>query len=109
MDVTDIYANMANKKRTLNLTTGINNAGDFNILSIPKVSFDGDTINLFVGKNLNNSILYYIKYDNSRGTCYVDTDIAVDSNGDGTKDNDKDFSCNELYLKQYDPKYESVI
>ncbi|HMS91342.1 MAG TPA: hypothetical protein PKC87_03925, partial [Candidatus Absconditabacterales bacterium] len=56
-----------------------------------------------------NSILMYIKYDDSRGTCYVDTDIAFDSNGDMLKENDKDFLCNELYLKTYEPKYESVI
>ncbi len=109
MDVTDTYANMADKKRTLNLTTGVANAGDFHILSIPKVSFDSGNIDFFVGKNLNNSILLYIKYDDSRGTCYVDTDIAFDSNGDGVKDNDKDFLCNELYLKVYEPKYESVV
>ena len=39
----------------------------------------------------------------------MDTDIAFDSDGDGIKDNDKDFLCNELYLKVYEPKYESVI
>jgi hypothetical protein len=109
MNLTDTYANMADKKRTLNLTTG-SDTGDFHILSIPKVSITDDgTIDFFVGKNLNNSILYYIKYDNSRGTCYIDTDIAVDSDSDGVKDNDKDFLCNELYLKEYDPKYESVV
>lgn len=110
MDVTDIYANMANKKRALNLMTGeTNNAGDFHILSIPKVSITSGAIDFFVGKNLNNSLLLYIKYDDSRGTCYVDTDIAFDSDGDGIKDNDKDFLCNTLYLKTYEPKYESVI
>lgn len=109
MDVKDIYANMANKKRTLNLTTGTANAGDFHILSIPEVSIASGVIDFFVGKNLNNSILMYIKYDDSRGTCYVDTDIAFDTNDDTIKDNDKDFLCNELYLKKYEPKYESVV
>ena len=109
MDVTDTYANSANKKWTLNLTTGINNVGDFHILSIPKVSITSGAIDFFVGKNLNNSILLYIKYDDSRGTCYVDTDIAFDSDNDGIKDNDKDFLCNQLYLKKYEPKYESVV
>ena len=109
MDVTDTYANMANKKRTLALTTGQANEGDFHILSIPKVSISSGGIDFFVGKNLNNSILFYVKYDDSRGTCYVDTDIAFDSNGDGIKDNDKDFLCNQLYLKAYEPKYESIV
>ncbi len=109
MDVTDNYANMANKKWTLTMTTGTANAGDFHILSIPKVSITDGAIDFFVGKNLKNSILYYIKYDNAQGTCYVDTDIAFDSDGDAAKENDKDFMCNELYLQQYEPKYESVI
>jgi len=109
MDVTDNYANMANKKWTLTMTTGAANAGDFHILSIPKVSITDGAIDFFVGKNLKNSILYYIKYDNAQGTCYVDTDIAFDSDGDAAKENDKDFVCNELHLQQYEPKYESVI
>lgn len=109
LEVTDTYANMADKKRTITLTSGQNNADDFHILSIPSVSISSGGIDFFVGKNLNNSILMYIKYDNSRWTCYVDTDIAFDSDGDTTKDNDKDFLCNELYLKVYEPKYESVV
>lgn len=109
MEVTDIYANTADKRRTLNLTTGEANAGDFHILSIPKVSITNGVIDFFVGKNLKNSILLYIKYDDSRGDCYVDTDIAFDSKGDGIKDNDQDFLCNELSLKKYEPKYESVV
>lgn len=109
MEVTDKYANMADKRRVLNLTTGDANMGDFHILSIPKVSVSSGLIDFFVGKNLKNSILLYIKYDDSRGTCYVDTDIAFDSDGDLIRDNDKDFLCNELYLKTYEPKYESVI
>ncbi len=109
MEITDIYANMANKKRALSLITGQANGGDFHILSIPKVSVSSGSIDFFVGKNLNNAILLYIQYNDSRWTCYVDTDIAFDSDGDSTKDNDKDFLCNELYLKKYEPKYESVV
>ncbi|MEI6672836.1 MAG: hypothetical protein WCL02_05955 [bacterium] len=110
MNITDKYANIADKRRTLTLTTGEANAGDFHILSIPKVSISNGSIDFFVGKNLDNSILFYIKYDDSRGTCYVDTDVAADStDNDGIKDNDKDFFCNALYLKTYEPKYESVI
>gem|GEM_PF-3116337 len=64
--MTDTYANMADKKRTITLTSGQNNADDFHILSIPSVSISSGGIDFFVGKNLNNSILMYIKYDNSR-------------------------------------------
>jgi hypothetical protein len=48
MEVTDKYANMADKRRTLNLTTGEANAGDFHILSIPKVSIASGAIDFFV-------------------------------------------------------------
>ena len=109
MQVTDQYANIADKRRVLNLTTGQANMGDFHILSIPKVSLSSGAIDFFVGKNLNNSILYYITYDNPKGNCYVDTDIHIDSNNDGIQDNDKDFMCNQLYLKTYEPKFESVM
>lgn len=39
----------------------------------------------------------------------MDTDIAFDSDSDTVKENDKDFLCNEVFLKKYEPKYESVI
>lgn len=109
MEVTDKYANIANKRWTLTMTTGEKNMWDFHILSIPAVSITNGAVDFFVGKNLGNSILFYIKYDDSKGTCYVDTDISFDSNGDTTKENDKDFLCNELYLKAYEPKHESII
>jgi hypothetical protein len=63
MEVVDQYANVASKRWTLTTETGVNNAGDFHILSIPAVSIAGEAIDFFVGKNLNNSILFYIKYD----------------------------------------------
>jgi hypothetical protein len=66
MNVTDKYANMADKRWTLTLTTGQANAGDFHILSIPKVSVSSAGIDFFVGKNLNNSILFYVKYDDTK-------------------------------------------
>ncbi|MFA5747732.1 MAG: PKD domain-containing protein [Candidatus Absconditabacterales bacterium] len=108
LSINDKYANSSNKKWSLNLNSGNINSGDFHILSIPKANVESDNIQFFVGKNLDNSILYYIFYDNSRGTCYVDNDITIDSDGDGNKDNDKDFLCNELYFKKYEPKYESM-
>lgn len=109
MNVADKYANEADKRRTLTMTTGTKNMWDFHILSIPAVSIANGAVDFYVGKNLDNSILFYIAYDDSKWTCYVDADIAFDSNSDATKDNDKDFLCNELYLKKYEPKYESVI
>lgn len=109
MEVTDNYANVANKKRVLSMSTWVMNAWDFHILSIPSVSITNDVIDFYVWKNLNNTLLMYIKYDNSQWTCYIDSDIAFDSDNDTVKDNDKDALCNELYLKKYEAKYESVM
>lgn len=109
MQVTDQYANVADKRWVVNLSTWTTNLPDFHILSIPKASITSGMIDFFVGKNLNNSILWYIKYDDSRGNCYGDADIAFDSDADAIKDNDKDFLCNALHLQTYEPKYESVV
>ena len=98
MDVWDTYANSANKKRAISLSTGL--VGDFHILSIPKASSSSDGIEFFVGKNLNNSILFYIMTA-SPGKCFVDSDISVDSDKDWDPTNDKDFLCNQLSLQSY--------
>ena len=107
LDVTDKNANTANKKRALTLTTGAT-WWDFHILSIPQSSVSAQGTEFFVGKNLNNSILFYIWYPFSRGTCYVDADLSVDSNSDGNPEGDTDFSCNALQLQSYEPKYQST-
>jgi hypothetical protein len=52
--------------------------------------------------------LFYIKTNETKD-CFVDSDISEDTNGDGIVDNDKDFVCNKLYLKQYTPKYETTV
>lgn len=76
--------------------------GDFTFLSIPEASVDQNgAIDLFVGKNLHNSILYYIKYDAQwEKDCYIDLDV--------TDTIEKDFYCNQLYFKVYDAKFKDV-
>jgi hypothetical protein len=59
MDVMDKYANSANKKWVISLSSG-QTVQDFHILSIPKASSSIHGIEFFVGKNLDNSILFYI-------------------------------------------------
>ena len=59
MDVTDEYANSANKKWVVSLSSG-DVMQDFHVLSIPKASSSSQGIEFFVGKNLDNSILFYI-------------------------------------------------
>ncbi|NOZ44942.1 MAG: hypothetical protein GXP45_07535 [bacterium] len=110
MKVADKHANTALKRWVLDIT-GESYSGYFKILSIPKVDEKDGKIEFFVGNNLDNSILYNILYDDGKGTrdCYVDTDITVDSDGDGSPDQDKDFMCNQLYLQKYTPQYDSVV
>jgi hypothetical protein len=72
--VSDKFANQASKKLALNLSSGDvttplkpGQAGDFHILAIPAPSPNqSGIIEFFVGKNLENSILYYISYPNIR-------------------------------------------
>ncbi|HCB51206.1 TPA: hypothetical protein DEP21_01295 [Patescibacteria group bacterium] len=52
--------------------------------------------------------MFYIDHNPNRGECYIDADVTEDSNGDNNPLNDSDFSCNELYMKTYEAKYDSV-
>jgi len=108
--VSDKFANKASKKLAITLRSGDVITGDFHILAIPSPSPNqsGD-IEFFVGKSLDNSILYYISYPNARGECYIDADITADGNGDGVVDNDHDFNCNQLSLQKYQARYDGVI
>ncbi|HRX64256.1 MAG TPA: hypothetical protein P5060_04080, partial [Candidatus Absconditabacterales bacterium] len=117
MNIKDKYANEANKRRALTLTgieissgtkttSGeyINYTGDFKLLSIPANQTNGSgEIEIFVGKSLENSILFYLMYNDpdQNKECYVDLDIS--------DQNEKDFYCNELFFTKFDPKYESNV
>jgi len=115
--VSDKFANKASKKLAITLNSGdvitsnlSGQAGDFHLLAIPAPSPNqsGD-IEFFVGKSLENSVLYYISYPNARGECYVDVNIATDSNSDSVVDNDHDFNCNQLSLQKYQARYDGVV
>lgn len=113
MNIKDKYANEATKKRALNLkwieiSSGqyVNYTWDFKLLSIPTSNTDtenDDEIEIMVWKNLDNSILFYILYDDPDQSkqCYVDLDIS--------DDNDKDFYCNQLFFAKFNPKYENNL
>lgn len=111
MNIADKYANEATKKRALTLTgieistwEYINYTWDFKLLSIPESQINEDeSIEIMVGKSLDNSILFYILYENPENDkeCYVDLDIS-----DNTE---KDFYCNQLFFTKFDPKYESNV
>jgi hypothetical protein len=90
-----------------------------NMITIPETTFqkieDPETwkvkdnrAEVFLAKNMNNTLLMYINSENE-WTCYVDTDIATDSDWDWNTDNDVDLPCNKIAKIQYEPDYENVI
>ena len=80
------------------------------LISLPEAQFnDAKLPEIFVGKQLNNEVLFYIKTDETIKSCFVDSDITFDSNHDGDPKNDKDFSCNKINTQAYTPNFESVI
>lgn len=113
--VKDKYANEGTKNRPISLKRNTKKptlpydvhweyTWDIYVLSIPTTSQDGSwNYETFVGKNLDNTILYYILYDekNLWDMCYVDLDI--------TDSIDKDFECNTLFMKEFSPRYDSLI
>jgi len=111
LDIEDKYANQANRKQSLMLTgieisswVYVNYTWDFKLLSIPAYQEnENGVIEIMVGKNLDNSVAFYMLYDNPKQEkeCYIDLDIS--------DDNEKDFYCNQVFFTKFDPKYESKI
>ena len=109
IDVIDQNANVASRDWDVSITENTSN-NPFDILSLPEInSTNSGRKELFVGRNLDNSILYYIKNNNPWTTCYIDWDIRNDINEDGNPWNDKDNNCNELILKEYEPQYRHTV
>lgn len=106
IELTDKYANRASKRLTVDIQTWTSEEPV--LLTIPKSSKTTENEEIFVWKNLDNTVLFYVASSN-QNKCFVDTDIKVDSNWDKIPDNDTDFVCNQLYYKKYDQKYESII
>ena len=79
------------------------------LVSLPKASFDNWTPSIFLWKQLDNEVMFYIKATKDITTCYVDSDILFDSNSDWDSSNDKDFWCNKMVNQTYTPSYESAV
>lgn len=84
-------------------------AADATIITLPAptISAAGNPI-VQIGKGLDNTILFYVDYAGN-GDCYIDKDIASDSNKDGNPDQDRDMACNQETMIKYSPNYESSI
>ena len=86
------------------LTTGLQ------IISLPNIEkSDKGHLEIFVGRQLNNEVVFYLKTASRNDQCWVDTNILIDTNLDGTPDNDRDLSCNKILTQSYIPKSESII
>ena len=109
MDLEDEFANSINKRIAINLNWIKTNdwkisnyTWDIKLLTIPEYYEKDDwTVEIFVWKSLKNSVLFYVLNEKISWTCYVDLDI--------TDDVEKDFSCNEIFLKEYTPQYSSKV
>lgn len=90
-----------------------------NMITIPEMSFQTKNvwedwevkdvrIEVILARNMNNTLLLYLS-DTTWWTCYVDTDIATDSDWDWKVDNDMDVLCNKMAKIKYEPEYENTI
>jgi hypothetical protein len=79
-----------------------------NMITIPETTVNNSNLEIFLSKVMNNTLLMYINNE-SWETCYVDTDIATDSDWDWKSDNDTDIQCNKMAKIKYEPDYESAI
>lgn len=100
-------------KKTYEVKTPLNkNNGKIapwvNMITIPETTFTNSTPEIFLNKTMNNTLIMYINND-SWETCYVDTDIATDSDWDYKTDNDMDIMCNKMAKIKYEPEYENTI
>ena len=78
-----------------------------NMITIPETTFTNANPEIFLSKAMNNTLIMYINNE-SWETCYVDTDIAVDSDWNWKAEDDMDIMCNKLAKIKYEPEYESA-
>jgi len=79
-----------------------------NLITIPETTFNNNNPEIFLSSVMNNTLLLYLSHENG-SKCFIDQDIAVDSDWDWRPDNDNDIWCNNLAKITYEPSYESII
>lgn len=97
--VTDQFANEVKNNFPVELIDKSSNQtwDHLAFLSIPKATENTEgNLDIIVGNNLDNSILYYVKWE-WEWECYVDLNTSDDS--------EKDFECNTMYFKEYNPNF----
>jgi hypothetical protein len=91
-----------------NNTTNGRVASGIHLITIPETAFNNSSPEIYVGKTMNNQVLFYLNYEYD-GRCYIDTDTSVDSDKDGKTDNDQDIPCNTIQMRTYAPQFENII
>ncbi|MDR2541380.1 MAG: hypothetical protein LBD11_06600 [Candidatus Peribacteria bacterium] len=96
---------------TVTTSNNVNNGritSGVHLITIPEASFSNKDPEIYVGKTMDNSVLFYL-YHAEPGQCFIDTDISQDSDKDGKPDNDEDIKCNTLILRKYQPQFETIV
>ena len=95
LEARDEYGNMQTERKivTIQASPDIQN-GQTVVKTIPEGTKKGNNLELTVGKQLKNTVIFYVSYQGS-GQCFIDTNILIDSNYNGKQDDDKDIPCNE--------------
>lgn len=76
-------------------------------VSLPESILTGATHLIDIGKQLDNTITFYVR--DTGGACSFDQDITLDSDRDGDPTNDADYGCEAPFTIVYTPQAESTI
>lgn len=107
-DVADKFGNSSRQRGVVDVTQPAP-ATDAVIVTLPgAIASSGGKATVQVGKGLDNTILFYSEFAGT-GDCFIDKDIAFDSNKDGTPDQDRDIACNQETMIKYIPQFDSSI
>ncbi|MBP6910717.1 PKD domain-containing protein [Patescibacteria group bacterium] len=107
-DVADKFGNSSRQRGVIDVTQPAPTT-DAIIVTLPgALPSSGGKATVQVGKGLDNTVLFYAEYAGS-GDCFIDKDIALDSNKDGTPDQDRDIACGQETMIKYIPQFDSSI
>lgn len=107
-DVADKFGNASRQRGVVDIASPLP-AGNATLVTLPGIEqTTGGKAAVKVGKGLDNTILFYVDYT-AKGDCYIDKDIAIDSNKDGNPDQDRDIACNQETMIKYTPQFDSSI
>jgi hypothetical protein len=90
-DVIDAFGNEETIRQKVEITPEDDPIG---IITIPETIIEDGQATVSIGNSLDNEVTFYIPY--TQGSCFMDSDIATDSDRDGDPSNDDDIPCNQV-------------